>query len=46
MNSTVLTRIPAAGIYETPVCPALLSTVGEFKVELAVSALEGIFSKK
>lgn len=45
MNSTVLTHILAAGIYETPMCPTLLSTVGGFKVEV-VSALEGIFSKK
>jgi len=46
MNSTVLTCMMAAGIYPMSVCPVWLSTVGEYKAEVGVSALEGIFSKK
>lgn len=36
----------SAGISQTStMCPTLLSIVGEYKVEVVVSALEGIFSR-
>lgn len=35
MNSTVFIQMRSAGIYQTPtMCPALLSTVGKYKVEV------------
>lgn len=35
MNSTVFIQMRSAGIYQTPtMCPALLSTMGKYKVEV------------
>lgn len=42
----MLTRLMAAGIYATFVCPARLSTGGERKAGVGGSVLEGMFSKK
>lgn len=45
MDSTVFI-MRSAGICQTSMCPALLSTGGEYGVEGVVSATEGVFSRK
>lgn len=47
MISTVFIHVESAAIYQaSAVCSALLGTVRGYKVEVVVSALEDVFSRK